>query len=162
LANYILGGGAGFDSRLMARIRVKEGLSYGVGSGLNVGQIDRAGAWSAQAIAAPQNIEKVDAAFKDELAKALKDGFTAAEVAAAKSGALQQSLQRRAQDPSLASGWTSNLYLGRTYAWSKEFETRLTALKPEDLLAALRKHIDPAKITIIKAGDFTKAASAAK
>ncbi len=32
LADYIFGGAAGFDSRLTARIRVKEGLSYGVGS----------------------------------------------------------------------------------------------------------------------------------
>src|SRR5690606_17422755 len=28
LADYVLGGGAGFDSRLVARIRVQEGLSY--------------------------------------------------------------------------------------------------------------------------------------
>jgi zinc protease len=133
-----------------------------VGSSLNVGQIDRTGSWSAQAIAAPQNIDKVEIAFKEEMAKALKDGFTAAEVAAAKSGAIQQRSQSRAQDPALAGGWANNLYVGKTYAWSKQFEARLTALKPEDLLAALRKHIDPAKITIIKAGDFTKAAKTDK
>ena len=83
LADYILGGGAGFDSRLMARIRVKDGLSYGVGSGLNAGSIDRAGSWNVQAIAAPQNIEKVEIAFKEEVARAIKDGFTPAELAAA-------------------------------------------------------------------------------
>ena len=160
LANYIIGGGAGFDSRLTARIRVKEGLSYGVGSGLSVGSIDRAGAWSVQAIAAPQNLEKVEAAFKDELAKALAHGFTAAELSSAKSGVMQQRLQSRAQDGSVAGGWVSNLYLGKTYAWSKQFEDKLAALKPEELLAALKKHIDPAKITIIKVGDFAKATKA--
>ena len=158
LANYIFGGGAGFDSRLTARIREKEGLSYGVGSALSVGSIDRAGAWSVQAIAAPQNIGKVEAAFKDELFKALKDGFTATELASAKSGVMQQRLQSRAQDGSVAGGWVNNLYLGRTYAWSKQFEDKLAALKPEELLAALKKHIDPAMITVIKVGDFAKLA----
>jgi zinc protease len=161
LANYIMGGGAGFDSRFMARIRVKEGLSYGVGSGLSVGAIDRAGAWSVEAIAAPQNIDKVEAAFKDELARALRDGFTAAEVTAAKSGLMQQRLQARAQDRSLAAGWASYLYLGKTFAWSKQFEDRIAALKPDDVSAALKKHINPASITIIKAGDFAKNVKAA-
>ena len=69
LADYLMGGGAGFDSRLTARIRQKEGLSYGVGSELAVGSEDRAGAWSAYAIAAPQNMAKVETAFKEELAR---------------------------------------------------------------------------------------------
>ena len=161
LANYIIGGGAGFDSRLMARIRVKDGLSYGVGSGLNVGTIDRAGSWNVQAIAAPQNIEKVEAAFREELARALKDGFTAAELAAAKSGVMQQRLQTRAQDGSLAAVWASYLYLGKTFVWSAQFEEKVLALKPDDVQAAMRKHVDPAKITIIKAGDFAKVAKGA-
>ena len=161
LVNYIMGGGAGFDSRLTARIRVKDGLSYGAGSGLRVSAVGRGAAWSASAIAAPQNIAKVEAAFKEEVAKALKDGFTPAEVAAAKSGVLQQRAQGRAQDGGLAGGWVSNLDLDRTYAWSKQFEDKITALKPEDLLAAFRKHVDPNKITIVKAGDFAKVAKAA-
>ncbi len=83
VANYILGGGAGFDSRLASRIRQKDGLSYGVGSDLSVGSLDRAGAWSAYAIAAPANVARVETAFREELERALKEGFTDAEVAAA-------------------------------------------------------------------------------
>lgn len=157
LANYIMGGGAGFDSRLTARIRVKDGLSYGAGSQLNVGSTDRGSAWTAFAIAAPQNVAKVEAAFKDEVAKAIKEGFLLTEVVAAKSGAVQKRVQSRAQDSNLAGGLVSNLDLGRTYAWSQEFEDKLLALKPEDVSAAFKKHIDPSKITIIKAGDFAGA-----
>ena len=156
LANYMLGAGAGFDSRLTARIRVKEGLSYGVSSALAAGDIDRAGSWQAQAIAAPQNIARVEAAFKDEMRKALQDGFTAAEVAAAKSGVLQQRMQSRAQDRNLAGAWINNLYLNRTFAWSKRLDQRLAALTPDEILTALRKHIDLEQITIVKAGDFAK------
>lgn len=161
LANYIMGGGAGFDSRLAARIRVKDGLSYGVGSGLSVPSTDRGAYWGAGAIAAPQNIAKVEAAFKEEVARALKDGFTAAEVTAAKSGALQRRLQARAQDNSVAGAWVSNLDLGKTFARSQQFEDRIAALTPEEVSAAFRKYVDPDKITIVKAGDFAKAAKAA-
>lgn len=156
VANYVLGGGAGFDSRLASRIRQKDGLSYGVGSDLSVGSIDRAGAWSAYAIAAPANVARVEAAFREEIARALKDGFTDAEVAAAKSGILQMRTQTRAQDGALASGWTGYMYLDRTFAFSKQFEDKVMALEAGDVVAALRKHIDPAKVTVVKAGDFTK------
>ncbi len=154
MADYSQGGGAGFDSRLMSRIRQKEGLSYGVGSELSVGSEDRAGAWSAYAIAAPQNMAKVETALKEELARALTDGFTEVEIANAKSGILQTRAQTRAQDGALAGAWVGNLYLGRTFAWSKQLEERITALKAADVNAALRRHIDPSKLTVVKAGDF--------
>jgi zinc protease len=156
VADYILGGGPSFDSRLGTRIRQKEGTSYSVGSELAVGSQDRAAAWSAYAIAAPANIARVETAFKEELARALKDGFTDAEVASAKSGILQTRAQTRAQDGALAAGWVANLHLGRTFAWSKQFEDGVIALKTSDVVAALRKHIDPKKITVVKAGDFAK------
>ena len=160
IANYIMGGAAGFDSRLTARIRVKDGLSYGVGSRLSVSSSDRGGSWVAYAIAAPQNIGKVEVAFKEEVAKALKDGFTTVELAAAKSGALQQRLQQRAQDDALAGALSNNSYLGRSFVWSKQFEDKIAALKPDDVQAAMRKFIDPNKITFVKAGDFAKVAKA--
>ena len=113
--------------------------------------------WSAFAIAAPQNMAKVEVAFKEELARAIKDGFTDAEVANAKSGILQASAQSRAQDGSVAAGWIANLYLGRTWAWSKQLEDKIAALTTAQVSAALRKHIDPTKVTVVKAGDFSKA-----
>ncbi|MBC7625174.1 MAG: insulinase family protein [Aeromicrobium sp.] len=160
IANYIMGQ-SGFDARLTARIRVKDGLSYGAGSQLSVGSTDRGASWIGFAISAPQNTEKVELAFKDEVNKALKDGFTLVEVVAAKSGLLQQRLQSRAQDGSLAGGLASNAYLGRTYAFSAALEAKIEALKADDVSAAFRKYIDPAKLTFIKAGDFAKVAKQA-
>ena len=81
LANYILGENP-LDSRLPNRIRVKEGLSYAVQSGLNVGTLDKAGQWLTLAIANPTNIDKVNAAFFDEMGKIVKDGLSAEEVCA--------------------------------------------------------------------------------
>lgn len=158
LANYIFGGGAGLDSRLMERIRKKNGLSYGGESSLEAGLVDRAGSFTINAIAAPQNLAKLDAAVREELQRALKNGFTAEEVARAKSGMLQQRTQTRAQDGALAYGWTTYLYLGRTYAWSKDYEDKISALSAEQVSAAFRKAIDPAKLTVVIAGDAKKAA----
>jgi zinc protease len=156
VVNYILGGGAGFDSRLVQRIRVKEGLSYGVGSGLSAGRFDRAGSWAARAIAAPQNIDRVESAFKDELAKLLRDGITPEELAKAKSGIAQHAAQGRAQDQELVSKLRFDLDADRSFAWDKQFEAHIAALTPEAVMAAARKYLDPAKITIVKAGDFAK------
>jgi zinc protease len=156
IANYIIGSDSGLDSRLAKRLRQKDGLSYGSGSGLSVPSIDRAATWSAYAIAAPQNIAKVEAAFLEEMERVVKDGVTEAELAKAKSGVMQQRLQTRAQDGPLAGGWTFYMHHGRTYAFSKAFEDRMAALTVADVNAALRKHLDPARITIVKAGDFTK------
>jgi zinc protease len=160
LADYMLGGGAGFDSRLTSRIRIKEGLSYGVSAQGGGSVFDRAGSWMAQAIAAPQNIGKVEAALREEIALALKDGFTDAEIAKAKSGWQQSFAQIRVQDQQLAGRLLSHLDSGRTLlTWDKPFEQRVLALTPEAVRAALRKHLDPAKLSVVRAGDFAKAGS---
>ena len=156
LGNYILGG-SGLDSRLAMRIRQKEGISYGVGSGLNAGAQDKAGSFTGRAIYAPQNVEKLEAAFKEEVAKALKEGFTEEEVKKAKSGWLQERQVSRAKDDELVGRLSSYLFLNRKLDWDADFEKKIAALTPEQITAAMRKHIDPSKLTIIKAGDFAKA-----
>jgi zinc protease len=155
LGNYMLGGGF-LNSRLAARIRQKEGLSYGVGSGINISAFDEYGRFTANAIYAPQNVEKLEAAFKEEIARMLKDGFTTEEVEAAKSGYLQSRQVSRAQDNELAGRLNNYLFIGRTLQFDADLDAKLQALTPEQIIAAMRRHIDPAKITIIKAGDFGK------
>jgi zinc protease len=155
IGNYILGGGF-LNSRLAARIRQKEGLSYGVGSGITVSSLDQYGRFTANAIYAPQNVDKLEAAFKDEIARMLKEGFTAAEVEGAKTGWLQSRQVSRAQDNELAGRMNNYLFIGRTLQWDAQLEEKIRALTPDEINAAMRKYIDPTKITIIKAGDFKK------
>ncbi|MYM37129.1 insulinase family protein [Duganella sp. FT94W] len=157
LANTIFGGGA-MKSRMMDRIRQKDGLSYGGGSGISAGEDDRAGQFGMSAIAAPQNLKKLESAVREELERALKDGFMQAELDGAKSGLLQQRSQSRAQDNVLAAGWTRNLYNNRTYAWSKDYEAKLKAATLAQVNAAFRKAIDPSKLSIAIAGDHAKGA----
>lgn len=160
LGNYILGGGF-LNSRLATRIRQKEGLSYGVGSSLNASPLDKNGMFTASAIYAPQNVTKLEAAVKEEIARALKDGFTAEEVDAARKGYLQSRQLSRAQDGELAGRLASFRFMNRTLAWDTEFEKKIAALTPAEITAAMRKYIDVSKLTIVKAGDFKAPAKAA-
>jgi zinc protease len=158
--NYMLGGGF-LNSRLMARIRIKEGLSYGVGSQLSVESLDKYGTFLAFAIYAPQNLGKLEQAFSEEFDKVLKVGFTADEIAQAKSGWTQSRSVSRAQDNSLVGTLSHYLFIDRTLAWDAELEKRVLALDAEQIRAAMNRHIIPAKFVVMKAGDFANADKAA-
>jgi zinc protease len=159
LGNYMLGGSS--DSRLMRRIREKEGLSYSVGSFLTADSFYPRGAFGAFAIYAPQNRARVEAALGDEIRKALTGGFTAQEVDAGKKGFLQARQLARSNDATVAGRLVSYLVLGRTFLWDEDVERRVAALTPQAVVEALRRHIDPAKLSIVKAGDFASVSAAA-
>ena len=153
MANYILGGGF-LNSRLATRIRQKEGLSYGVGSGLSAGSIDRVGTFAVYAICAPQNIDKVEKGIKEELARALKDGFSAEELEKAKSGFLQSRAGGRSKNSALAGRLLSYQYLDRRFTWDEDYEKKIKALTPKQLVAALRRHVAVEKMSFVRAGNI--------
>ena len=152
LGNYLLGGTA--TARLPGRIREKDGLSYSVYSWFRAGQKDKVGRFNVSVIFAPHNRARVEAALRGELAHALEQGFTPDEVAAAKSGLLQARRIARTRDATLARRLARYLHLDRTFEWDVAFEARIAALTPEQVRAALRRHLDPAKLSIVVAGDF--------
>ena len=156
LGNYLLGGSS--DARLTRRIREQEGLSYSVGSWLSAGSIDAVGEFGVSAIYAPQNRARIEAQILEVLQQALSAGFSAEEVAAAKKGYLEARKLGRTQDETVAGRLANNLYLGRRYAWDADFEARIAALTPLQIQNALKRHLDPLKLSIVKAGDFTRVA----
>ncbi|NOT74981.1 MAG: insulinase family protein [Cyclobacteriaceae bacterium] len=155
LGNYMLGGGF-LNSRLAVRIRQKEGLSYGVGSQFTASSLDAVANFQAFAIYAPENVVKLEAAFKDEMTKLVTDGFTAEEVTAAKSGWTQNRSVNRSQDGGLAGTLNNYLYVKRDLMWDESLEKKVMDLTPEQVNAAMKKWINYDKINIFKAGDFAK------
>ncbi len=153
-ANYMLGDAS--NSRFHERIREKEGLSYGVGSFLNASPFDRAGTFGGYAIQAPENISKVETAFKEEITKAAKDGFTEEEMKTSKSGFKESQQLSRVEDRRLASLLASYLYIGRTLKWDADFQKKIEALTQPQVQEALKKYIDLSKLSIYKAGSFKK------
>jgi zinc protease len=152
LGNYILGQGAA--SRLFGRIRGREGLSYGVGSQFGASPRSTAAQFSVNAIAAPQNVERVEASFRDELATVLRDGYTEQEIAEAKQSWAQARQVGRSQDGGLASTLGLWTHVGRTMAWDAEFEARVQALTAGQVRDAMRRHLDLERMTFMRGGDF--------
>jgi zinc protease len=152
LGNYILGQGPA--SRLFGRIRGREGLSYGVGSQFSAAPRSDGASFTVNAISAPQNAERVEASFRDELAAVLRDGYTEEELAGAKQSWAQARQVGRSQDGGLANTLGLWTHIGRTMAWDAELEARVQALTVADVRDAMRRHLDVERMTFMKGGDF--------
>jgi zinc protease len=152
MANYLLG--LGGNSRLWKRIREKEGLSYDVRSSVSWNPREAHSVWNASAIFAPQNGAKVEQAFREELARVLRDGFTAQELAEGQRGLLNFRRLSRAQDGGIAATLANNLDLDRSYAYSATIDEALGKLTLAQVNAALRKYLKPDDLAIVLAGDF--------
>jgi zinc protease len=155
IAGVVFGGSP--NSRLFLRIRVKDGLSYGAGAQFQIPTKDDSAMLAGFAIAAPQNTPKVEADFNDELALALKDGFTADEIDKAKKAWLDQRSVGRAEEGSVAGILGARERWGRTLQYDEKIEAAVAALTPQQVNDAFKRHVDPATVTIVKGGDFKKA-----
>jgi zinc protease len=143
IANHIFGGS--LNSRLFSRVRERDGLSYSVGSRLRPRPGSRATQWIVEASYDLENADRTRAALRDELARALRDGFSADEVDVAITGYLARSLVRRADDAALAELLT--LWTPSALA---EFESRVSALTPGAVTAAFRRYVRPDLLTVAR------------
>lgn len=155
LANYMFGGS--ITGRAPNRIRNQEGLSYGVSSRFAAPVIGNAASFDGAAISNPRNTPKVEASFRDELAKTLANGFTADEVAAAKKALRDQRTVGRSQDAGLLGLIATREEFGRTLAWDEQMDAKLDALTVDQVNAAFRRHVSLDQLSIVKAGDFQAA-----
>lgn len=155
IGNYILGGGA-LSSRLGDRVRQKEGLSYTVASQLSADAIDPVGRLTIYAIANPENTDRLVAVIREELERLLDKGVTQEEVSRAQQGYLQSQQVRRTNDGALAGILSSSLDADRTMQYQADLEKKIASLKAEDVNAAIRKHFNLKKLSLVTAGDFKK------
>ena len=153
IGNYILGGGF-LNSRLAVRVRQKEGISYGIGSYIQAGQKDKAGIFGSYAIFNPDNLDRLISAYKEELNRITTEGVTETELADAVKGYLQNRNVSRSQDRELVSRMNNYMQWDRTFSWDAALETKMASLKAAEVNAALKKWIQPSKISFVQAGDF--------
>jgi zinc protease len=155
LASYMFG--EPITSRVSNRIRNKEGLSYGANARITIPAEGDSALLSVTVSLNPAVGPKVEQCYSEELQKAFKDGFTAAEVAEAKKAVLDARMIGRSTDGALLQFLVSHETLDRPMSWDANVETKIASLTPDQINAAFRKHIDPAGMTIVKAGDFAAA-----
>ncbi len=149
MANTVLG--RSFTSRLMGNVRDREGLTYGIGSKLAFDTF-RGGAWYIRATFAPALLERGLASTHRELDSWWKEGVTADELDYRKSaiaGGFAVSLET---SDGLAEQLLRCAERGFEVSWLDEFPGKIRALTLEQVNAAIKKHLDPAKMVTIKAG----------
>jgi zinc protease len=152
VADRILGEST--ESRIPDRVRVRDGLSYSIQTWLPVSNFEANTPLNLYAIYAPQNRDRVKVGISEEMARALKDGFTEAEVATAKGALMQARRIGRAQDSALAGGLALQAYLGRTWDYAAKIDAGIGAVTVASANAALRKYLNPAGFAWSYAGDF--------
>ena len=157
LATEILGGGF-LNSRMANRLRQRDGLSYGVGSQMIITTGDSLGRVLTYAIYAPQNLDRLQLGFREELDKLVTGGITAEELEAVRAGWLQGRQQEYANDNELVSTLVARRRWNRTFTgYDLALEERVRKLTVADVNAAIRKYIDPKQTVIIRVGDFAGA-----
>ena len=152
VANFILGDSA--SARVPERLRQKDGLSYAAGTFFQPSSLDVNSALGAYAIFAPENLERVRTGLAEELDGAVKNGFTDAEVKAAKEGVMQERRLGRTEDGRIAGALANQLYLNRTFATSGAVDAAIEKLTTQDVNAVLRKYVKPADFAFAFAGTF--------
>ena len=153
MANYILGGSA--SSRMLDRLRQKEGLSYGAGSFMQVPTKDfgRAATLGAYAICASPSASKAAEAMRDEFRKWVEAGITSEELARAKESYRLDFLGTLAEDGAVAGMLNQGLYTDRTMQWEIDQLRQIAALTVEQVNAAIKQRFASAQFVEVVAGD---------
>ncbi len=134
---------------LRQRVRVKEGLSYGVEATLNV-PIEKStdAAIAISASFAPANLTKLRSTIREVLQEARTNGYSALEVSLATSAILSRRRELRNQPFNTVGGIASNLRFNRPLDYAAKFDKAYEALDASAVNAALKK--------IPRGGPFTR------
>ena len=148
--------GSGFTGRLMANVRDKEGLTYGIGSRLAHDTFND-GDWSITATFAPALLEKGLTSAKRQLDLWYKDGVTDAEVAARKTGLVGTYKVGLATTDGMAGALLNAVNRGYDVTWLDEYPKKIDSLTTADVNGAIKQHVKPETMFLIKAGTVTGA-----
>jgi zinc protease len=154
LWNYVVGGSA--SSRLLNRLRQKEGLSYGAFTRLQAPPLDKSGSFLAGAICAPENADKAMTSILDELGTILRDGVGEAELADAKKSYAATWESQLADDDFVVAELSKGLFLKRTFEFWKDLNEKVQRVTAAQLLEVGRKYVSPEKLAKMRAGDLSK------
>jgi zinc protease len=153
--------GSGFTGRLMANVRDKEGLTYGIGAAVgNDTYVD--GDWRIEGNFAPALLDKGIASTRRQLLEWHDKGVTAAELERAKSDVAGTYMVRLATTGGMAGTILSTLNAGKPLSFVDEYPRQVEALTLEKVNGAIKRHLDPSKMVLVEAGTVGAAGAAAR
>lgn len=147
--NCVLGGS--FTSRLMQQIRVKRGLTYGVGSHFD--QLATAGAFAISTFTKTETVnELIDVALA-EVQKMRARGPTAAELSSVQRYIAGLYPARLETNESIAAAMADMALYGLPDDWVDQYRERVAAVTPKTAAEAALKHLPDADKVIVLCGN---------
>jgi len=154
VANAALGQSS-LSSRLGKRVRDSEGLTYSIYSRFVMTDV-LDGMWLADVAVAPSNLQKAMKSSREVIEEYCKNGITDEEVAVQKSFFAGNYQVQLATNAGIAQSLAVAEQYGYGPSYLDEFPNRVRAVTREQVLTAIRAHLDPAKLSVIVAGDLDK------
>jgi zinc protease len=143
--------GSGFTGRLMANVRDKEGLTYGIASYVsNDTYVD--GDFRIQAYFAPALLSKGIESTKRQLVAWHRDGLTAAELAHVKGDFVGSYKLGMATSGGMATTILNTVNRDLPLSFIDEFGTKINSFTLDQVNGAIKKHLNPEQMVLVKAG----------
>ncbi len=151
--------GSGFTGRLMASVRDKEGLTYGIGATMaNDAFAD--GDWRLTATFAPALLDQGIESTLRQITAWHERGVTAGELARRKDNLVGSFKVGLATTDGLAQSLLLAVQRGKGPEWLDQYPGVITSLTLDHVNGAIKKHLDPAGMFLIKAGTVPDASPA--
>ena len=151
--------GHGFTGRLMGIVRDKEGLTYNIGAGMADDSI-ASGDWEISASFAPALLDRGIASTRRELDRWWSEGITDAELADRKQGMVGGYFVGLSTTGGVASTILTSIQRGYGLTWLDQYPEAVKALTRAEVNNAIKTHLNPATMILVKAGSVGTAASA--
>jgi zinc protease len=149
--------GSGFTGRLMGIVRDKEGLTYHIGAAMSDDSIVD-GRWDISASFAPALLDKGIASTRREFDRWWKDGVTDQELAARKQGLVGSYLVGLSTTTGLANAILTDVQRGYDVTRLETYPGVVKALTRDEVNSAIKNHINPSSMVLVKAGSVAPAA----
>lgn len=143
--------GSGFTGRLMANVRDREGLTYGIYSAV-MNDTHNDGDWRIVANFSPELLEKGIASTKRQLDDWYQNGVQPEELTREQSNFIGTYKVTLATTTGMANALLASVQRGYGISWPDELPKRVAALTPAQVNAAIKKHVKPESLVLIKAG----------
>ena len=154
IINYIFG--ESMDSRLMLRLREKEGLSYSCGSWMNsIDKIENSN-FNMYAICSSSNYEKTKKCMIEELNKLIKNGIFEKELIDNIKSFRSYFYTLMSDDNKLSDIISDNLVKGRSFVFYQKIINKMSKLKTKDVNCIISKLFSYKNLSIVIAGDIKK------
>jgi zinc protease len=145
--------GSGFTGRLMGTVRDREGLTYNISAVVSDDSIVD-GKWDISASFAPALLDKGIASTRRELQRWWTDGITEDELTSRKQGLIGSFRVGLSTTAGLANAILINVQRGYDVKRLEEFPDMVNALTRDEINSAIKKHLNPNNMVLVKAGSF--------